>query len=227
MNTNVLDRIRVKFGNNVAIRGMLDPFNQIIRKYFQIKMNHNFRKYGLCVFDDFVDKMNQANFRYWPEFGTLLGIYRENDFIPYDDDFDFGAFVEDRDAIYEFLTKNGYCLKHSFYCPDLNYIKEDTFVKNGIGIDVFYFSQGLNCDCCYTFIPFLIDKNNHMQYKIKVFSFAKIALEPIVFKGKTLYIPRDTREHLVVSYGESFMIPDPNFKSLNNDYIENVFAYQL
>ena len=47
----------------------------------------------------FAEAMNGGNIQFWLEFGSLLGYYRENDFIKHDCDIDFGAFLKDRHVI--------------------------------------------------------------------------------------------------------------------------------
>ena len=44
------------------------------------------------------------------------------------------------------------------------------------------------------------------------------------FKGIKVTIPSDWDTHLKVSYGEKYMIPDPNFKSLHTTYLKDIYA---
>ena len=59
--------------------------------------------------DNFLDVLNSvysskiSNYDVWLDFGTLLGYYRENDFISHDLDMDFGIIINDYD---DFLEKN-------------------------------------------------------------------------------------------------------------------------
>lgn len=226
MNMDLLDYIRIILGKVRFIKTFLVPFNKLIRKYSSWKMNRLFMKYGELTFQTFVDTLSSSNLRFWPEFGTLLGIYRDGDFIKYDNDFDFGAFVDDIDAIHSLLTSAGFVREYLYYSKELNYVREATYSWKGVHIDIFYFKSEEEHDICYSFIPNSIDGQNGLCYKIKYFTFEKIELMPIVFKGLKLTIPKDTQHHLMVSYGPHFMIPDPNFKSINHNFIEGYYAYR-
>ena len=117
------------------------------------KANVAFKRYGLEAFNLFVTTLNSKGILFWPEFGTLLGIYRDNDFIPHDNDFDFGAPIYLRDRINKVLCEVGFSYKHGYFCPELDYIREDTFYYKGVGLDIFYFHNEGDYDYCYTFLP--------------------------------------------------------------------------
>lgn len=221
-----LDKIRVVLRINRICKKVLNPVNQMIRKVQIERMNRIYRKYGAEAFSVLVDTLNDVQFSYWPEFGTLLGIFREHDFIKHDNDFDFGAFVNDADKLKTILTNSGFVLKHEFFCPQKNTIREFTFSYKGVSVDFFFFERKEDVDCCYSFIPNVIDSDMKLNYLIKVFNFPSVNLSEIEFKGKMIKIPANTHDHLRVSYGPTFMTPDPSFKSINHNYLDGIFAYQ-
>ena len=58
------------------------------------------------------------NYNIWLDFGTLLGYYRENDFISHDLDMDFGVQVsslEEFEVIEKHLINNGFNRTKEFY----------------------------------------------------------------------------------------------------------------
>jgi len=60
------------------------------------------------------DKLDTLGIRYWLMYGTLLGCVRNNDIIPHDYDFDFGALIDDLDVIMtlnETIKGDGYKLE--------------------------------------------------------------------------------------------------------------------
>ena len=76
------------------------------------------------------------DYNIWLDFGTLLGYYRENDFISHDLDMDFGVQVssfEEFEVIEKHLINNGF-----------NRTKEFYFNKNLVELSYSY--KGLNVD---------------------------------------------------------------------------------
>lgn len=222
---SIINYCRALLGQTAFLKKVLAPINSLLYRINFLSMNRKFKRYGLEVFARFVDTLNEINIQFWPEFGTLLGIYRENDFIKHDFDFDFGAYVDDRDIIIQMLVGNGFKLKHSYFCPEIPYVKEDSFTYKGVSVDVFYFHNDEQSAMTHVFVRNSIDNIHRVVYRIKVFKFTPVVLKPINFKGMTINVPSDTSEHLIVSYGESFMIPDPGFKSINFNYLDGYYAY--
>ena len=66
----------------------------------------------------FIDRiLTKYRIKHWLMYGTLLGAVRQNDIIPFDYDFDLGAFVQDADKI---MSLNRYIEKfgYKFYKPE-------------------------------------------------------------------------------------------------------------
>ena len=221
---DLLNIIRVNLGQIKLLKILLYPFNRVIRRFNEYKMNYYYKKNGILVFNTFVETLNELNITFWPEFGTLLGIHRENDFLKHDYDFDFGAYIDNFDFLTKALKDKGFKLLYTYYCPDDEKIKESTYSFKGVNIDIFYFVRKSDGDYCYTFIPGNTENITELHYKIKVFKFEKIELINRRFKGHDILLPKDIENHLTVSFGASYMIPDPNFKSINFNFLDNYYA---
>jgi len=181
------------------------------------------------LFQRFTQIMNDNNVIFWLEFGTLLGFYRENDFIKHDFDLDIGVYRDDADKIRKILTENGFKLVRDFNAKDGG--KEESYKYLHTTIDLFYFridEQNPSVQYCNMFKSpvFPIKKkhlNKNLNMTVKRKEVPNNGFERTVFKGCDVYIPKKANEHLTAHYGKNFMIPDPNF-SHDND-VDNTVYY--
>lgn len=188
-------------------------------------MNKLFSLHSMEVFAKVCNTLNLQNISYWPEFGTLLGIYRDHDFIKHDFDFDFGIHINNLDDVRKLLISEGFEVVHEYEGINHPEIREITFNYLGINVDFFCFNDiNDNEVACYLFAHYDMNRSGDYVYKIKQIDFPVFELQRIVFKNIVVLIPKDVETHLKVSYGPSFMIPDPNFKSLHTEYLDGIYA---
>ena len=87
---------------------------------------------NLLFFDDLV---KNTNIRWTLFYGTLLGVIRDNDFIPHDDDIDIVVLNEDRPEfmrlLFEFID-NGFVLLR-------NERSILTLYRNGVYMDIYFY----------------------------------------------------------------------------------------
>lgn len=223
---DLVDIIRAKLGKFPLVKRVLTPFNLMICEYRRKKRYKIFQKHRDDLFKKIVKVFQEENLECWVEFGTLLGIYRDRGFILGDDDFDFGAFIDDAEHIKSAMLNRGFILLKDYEAENDPSIKEMTFKSiEGITFDFFFFTKSEEYFSCYIFA--LTDVNireKTKRYKVKKYDFPIFGLETIDFMGESCYIPSPVKEHLEYSYGKSFMIPDPHFNSIHFDFMENVFA---
>lgn len=223
---DIVDIIRAKLGRFPLVKRILTPFNLMICEYRRKKRYKVFQIHRDSLFKKIINVFKEEDLKCWVEFGTLLGIYRDHGFIPGDDDFDFGAFIDDAERIKRAMLDRGFTLLKDYEAENDPSIKEMTFKSaEGITFDVFFFTKAENSYSCYIFA--LTDVNireKTKRYKVKQYDFPVFGLETIDFMGEKVYIPSPVTSHLEYSYGKSFMIPDPHFNSIHFDFMENVFA---
>lgn len=223
---DLVDIIRAKLGRFPLVKRVLTPFNLMICEYRRKKRYKIFQIHRDSLFKKIVNVFKEENIKCWVEFGTLLGIYRDHGFIAGDDDFDFGAFIDDVEHIKSAMLNRGFTLLKDYEAENDPSIKEMTFKSTeGITFDVFFFTKSEKYYSCYIFA--LRDVNireKTKRYKVKKYDFPIFGLDTIDFMGEGIYIPSPVTDHLEYSYGKSFMIPDPHFNSIHFDFMENVFA---
>ena len=157
------------------------------------------------------------DYNIWLDFGTLLGYYRENDFISHDLDMDFGVQVssfEEFEVIEKHLINNGF-----------NRTKEFYFNKNLVELSYSY--KGLNVD----FIIYNLENDrvssdtiffmtnalgNPTRYEVYHYEIPFSGLKEYDFKGMKVKVPENTQEYLRTLYGEDFETPNTNYNWKEN-----------
>lgn len=192
--------------------------------------NELFKKEAVPVLQCFANALNSEGIKYWPAFGTLLGYYRNHDFIPFDIDIDMAAFLCDSERIRKALNKEGFSLIR-YYRVNSDGGYEECYKHKDYSttIDVFYFQKNADCMYCYTFSP--EEKMNKPeslnreckfschQYRVPQDTFVKAE-----FKGIEICVPEHPELQLEAIYGPNFMIPDPNYEHHENANI-TFFTY--
>jgi hypothetical protein len=152
---------------------------------------------------------------HWLSHGTMLGFYREGGPIAWDDDADLGFLFSQREdpnlykAIDELISL-GY---HSPLGDPSKPIDND----NAPYYDLNFIRDGEKCEF-WGFEDFgshfIYDKprcGNHLKHPEKYYR----ELQDFEFRGHTFKIPNHIEEWLVMMYGPTWNIPDPN-KKYNN-----------
>lgn len=172
-----------------------------------------FRKEGAVLLKQFSSALNQEGITFWLDFGTLLGFYREHDFIKHDCDLDFGAYLNDSDNIRRVLENHGFKRIMQFRTSDGGL--EECYKYMNTTLDVFYFRPEGNRLYCNSFSPChhtIKDKLSRRKpcfvKKIYIPNNGFVAME---YKGCLVNVPKDMAAHLEMHYGKDFMTPNPKF----------------
>ena len=189
--------------------------------------NRYFMAEGEDLLRHFADTLNSEGIIFWLEFGTLLGYYRENDFIPHDCDLDMGARIEDAPEIRSSLIRSGFKLIDYYTSSDGGL--EECYKYRNTCIDIFYFREDKDSNTlyCNSFVTrrYLFKKHRKtLKCFVKRVDYPVSEFIKVTFKGAQVYIPSDTIEHLEWSYGKNFMTPDPDFDS--RTVATNITYYQ-
>ena len=164
---------------------------------------------NLC---EFWDIFKRNGIKCWLSHGTMLGVYRDNNFIPYDDDADVGADIatsQNRLKAEEELRQAG------FYVPELGRLDEpvdpeknmpysDTVaIRDGEKIEVWWFEKRGK--------EYLYDVHRPpacLHHDQKYYD----KLSKISFRGKRFEIPNYIDEYIVIMYGEDWNVPQEGRK---------------
>jgi phosphorylcholine metabolism protein LicD len=159
-----------------------------------------------------IDILNEKKYKYWLEAGTLLGILRDGDLIPWDYDADLGVPAESADEIMklrlDFLPK--YLIKrrriNSPWIPgDMRVIKVKTpwekIRQINFHVDLF---------CVYPVQDKYrwVDSNALKHMDRKYYD----TLSTIEWEGRTINIPNHAEEYLSHRYG-NWQVPERNYNA--------------
>lgn len=159
----------------------------------------------LLSLDQFLKSINAP---YFIAFGTLLGIYRGGDLLPFDKDVDIGMNWDvDRDwLIDQIQSSNDWTIEGDKYLSPQDKLW-NIFVVNkntNIGVDFFFFKPEENK---------LVSRVNIGKASIE-WIFSEILSGTIGYREATLSCPKNPELFLKEIYGENWRIPNPYFDSL-------------
>ena len=155
------------------------------------KMNYEAMHNNLLIFDDCMNKFGIPHIFI---FGGLLGLIRENRLLPFDDDVEFACFSKDHRKmkyVIEELTAQGFYIPDKNECP----MHDHFFIRDKEKIEIWWFDKIGN--------EYVYD--NGIRYHQDFFDQST----EIEFLGRQWKVPRKPKEFLKITYGESWIIPDP------------------
>lgn len=147
------------------------------------------------------------------DFGTLLGIVRENRLLEHDLDLDIGVFASENEKhiIRKVLERKGYKLWRSYYFNNL--VVEDSFRFRKVKVDINYYKKTNN-----NLITWLFYTKPGEIYRLKnersivEMKYSKITGTKSIECGKyKIIIPNEAEELLAEKYGENWRIPDKSW----------------
>ena len=167
---------------------------------------------------------SELSITFVPMFGTLLGIYRNNDFIPHDDDIDMTLNIRSlSDDLLISLKKHGFEFSNIFVASDFK------------GCQLPMKFKGLTCDIYFSYID--VKSQSHIFLPLAITGYdwlfssnmnlfrAKDVGVPYEtstmtwkFRNKEIEIPCNSVEILKALYGEDFMTPKKNAHADPNVY---------
>lgn len=222
------ERLRKIFHPFTNIPGVRKIFGPIFRAliYYPARRREIkcFQRNALHVLKEFDKICKENNINYCLFWGSLIGAVREHGFIKHDFDIDVAVWKDDySDKFKDALLENGFSHKHRFLIDKGESAMEDTFEKDGVAIDIFYFfedaSKGAYCTS-FDYMEDCITWEECFQrfgnVKIKRFFFdLPHKFDYVPFENIELPIPRNYDSILRSTYGDNYMTPDPEWRSDN------------
>ena len=175
-------------------------------------LKENFEEILNVVYSSELKKYN-----IWLDFGTLLGYYRENDFISHDLDMDFGVQVssfEEFEVIEKYLINNGFNRTKEFYFN--KNLVELSYSYKGLNVDFIIYNKENDRVSSDTIFFMTNALGNPTRYEVYHYEIPFSGLKECDFKGMKVKVPDNTQEYLRTLYGEDFETPNTNYNWKEN-----------
>jgi hypothetical protein len=224
--------MKIWIENNLPIIAKFLKFvkQNTLNKYKQNRQKHILHKNGKEALLQLKLLFKELGIDWFLVYGTLLGAYRDKDFISHDIDIDIGVFFDDySQKIEQAMVKNGFIRRHQFLVDHGDFAIEETYEYKGVGIDIFYFKVDQERLIGYGFIneeglswDKTIQKYNGLL--VREITYPYEGLESIKFLEEVFMVPKNPKKHLASHYGKNFMIKDNNWspkKVVNVQYLKD------
>lgn len=138
------------------------------------------------------DILNKKNINYFLLFGTLLGAYRENNFIKHDKDIDIGVFIESKEDLESLILDGSFSEKGIQFFKDRFY----SLCKGNVYMDIY---------------PFTMDRDEYRSLLGWEYNFRLnpkyFPTQEIEFLGEKFSTVSNIEDYLVEKYGKDWRIP--------------------
>lgn len=186
----------------LGIHGVVNKIRFFIPTLIKRKRLHRHGLQALNLMNEVFDKNGSF---FWLEFGTLLGAVRDKSFISHDYDIDLGVLSEKRiPNLSQMLEPLCFVKTREIFIPDKGVI-EETFVYNGVHIDICYFYEEDENIVCYMYIAgdgeYWRDVIHTVGLHALSFTFRNNGFERLPFYDYLFYFPKDADLHLRECYG--------------------------
>ena len=159
----------------------------------------------------------------WLDFGTLLGYYRERDFINHDLDMDFGIIIPnyaDFLVVEKELLDKGFQRTKEFYF-DKNLV-ELSYNYKGLNVDFILYKKDSNKISSDTIFYMTNALGNPTRYEVYHYELPFNGVEECNFKNTIVKIPSNVEEYLSNLYGVDFRVPNTNYNWKENPIYQKV-----
>ena len=200
--------------------------NKVIRNWISAKLvSRREKKLTKLIRDKGLDALNayyrvglRVGTEFIPMFGTLLGAYRDHDFISFDTDIDMICNIHSlSNHMLDVLEQEGFMINKIFVSSDLRGAHLPMVYK-GITCDIYFYYDEMslrNMKHIYFPLP-LNEKSWAYSFKLNIFRIKDICLHVDVgrmkcrFQSEEINIPINTDEILKLLYGGDYMLPKKN-----------------
>jgi lipopolysaccharide cholinephosphotransferase len=197
-------------------------------KKIEMRKREALKNTGLELIEKVENTLEGSKYFYYADFGTLLGIVRDHDFIGWDNDIDYGIRVTESFNWADFET---YMQNHGFdkvrqFSFD-GQITEQTFKYKDLTVD--FFGQYMYSDhsICYDYQKkkdYFYESPNQFHLRELNYSLVEETVK-CDFLGTQVTIPKNAEELLESIYTETWKTPNPNWEAEFNPRVRTLSKF--
>ena len=197
----------------------MKPF-RLVKRYIKNRSNKtlelkrkNIQENGYDVLEETLNTLNSIpNVKAFADFGTMLGIVRENALLKHDLDMDIAVLGEK--GLYNYVTmlleRQGYKLWREYIFDDR--IVEQSYHYKNIKVDINYYEYSEKGVMTWLFYRDPNKKYKNNKRDIVRMDYSMIdTLKTVTIKEKEISIPENATTILEEKYGKNWQVPDKNW----------------
>ena len=172
-------------------------------------------KNGVNTLHYLQDLLQNGEYEFFFDMGTLLGIIRDGRLLKHDIDVDIAVYVESEEqkvAVRDMIVSHGNSILYSYSVDSLGVV-EESYIHDGIKFDISYYSRNDDIDVCYLMYsdPDKVYESTDVLSVVRLECKKITDIEKLDFYGKAINVPKDSKGYLAQRYGESWTVPDPDY----------------
>lgn len=207
----ILERVRPFFGNwgRKHLPGLYKVYEKLFWKIVIKRRNKGLHQKGYLYLDKIDAAMKKYDVDYFLTYGTLLGIIREGEFIPYDDDIDLGVIKNEKfswEKLEKAMSEIGMEKKIQFRLN--GELTEQTYREGNLSVDFFLYEEKDGRSVSYVYY-----QEEGKEYEKDDFSVSQNVTslidktKKIESKGRTFSVPEKPELFLEEIYGLDWRVP--------------------
>lgn len=220
----------IEFAHKVAaipgMKSLLKPIYYPYKESLLKKRSQLIKKYAYSVMADFDQALSSIGIHYFVAFGTLLGAVREKGFIAHDLDLDTIVWYDEyTPQIRATLESHGFKLASTYSLDGGKKGLEETYVKDEVSIDIFYFYPAID-KYPYTCLWNYLEGTSTVEESMRRFGYVEVGRLELPVSRETKRIPFgpievqalvNHAEFLARRYGPDYMIPNASWEPSEED----------
>jgi len=198
--TEIKEQLITELG--IESNKIIIPNKKLLKRTFQPFQDKETLNFARKTLIELAELFEEKKINYFINFGVLLGLIRDGDILPWDDDIDLAVYEEDKNVLIEVLKE------HFLIVNRTSSIKWNCFLyeankKYPINLYLIFNNCSINnfpigIDFLALDFKTFINRNGNMKYPRKFFE----DINYINFKEKKIRVPNNPEEYLKLLYGD-------------------------